>query len=206
MSRQTKWIDTKSPYWFIIKFLLCFFVLYFFFQFYFGVTGKGGRFYSPFLDAHLNFIKGLTGFLVVPSKYVLQVLDYDVVQNNYHTLRIGHSRGISVNPSCLGWKVMSFWVAFVFANAGTWKHKLKWITAGLCAIIVLNITRIVLITLANHHKWKPITSLDHHDTFNVLSYGCIFISMFLYVRAQKKYEAIQFYEQPEKRTISSVQQ
>ncbi len=158
----------------------------------------------PFLDHHLNLVKGLTGFLTVCSKWVLDTLNYTVHQPNYHTLQIGYSGRISVNPSCLGWGVMSFWIAFVFANSGSWKHKLKWMITGVASICILNITRIVLITMANHLHWKNVTSLNHHETFTIFSYGCIFILMYLYTRAQKKYEGIEIRQKEQTGKVSEV--
>ncbi len=199
-----KLFNKNSPYSFLIKFLFCFFILYFFFPFYRGITGVGGKMYSPFLDHHLNVVKGLTSFLTASSKLVLDALGYTVHQANYHTLRIGYSTGISVNPSCLGWSVTSFWIAFVFANFGSWKHKVKWMISGVASICILNITRIVLITLANHLHWQTITSLDHHQTFNVFSYGCIFILMYLYTKVQKKYDKIELKQQKQDNKLSTI--
>ncbi len=200
-----KLLYQKSPYLFFIKFLGCFFILYASFPFYWGITGKGGKMYSAFLDNHFNIIKGLTGFLTGAARSVLEALHYTVNQSNYHTLRIGHSAGVSVNPACLGWGVMSFWIAFVFANNGGWKHKLKWMICGTVFICILNIIRIALIALASHLHWKTITSLDHHQAFNVFSYGCIFILMYLYTRVQKKYEGIEFKRKQEKNSLSTIQ-
>lgn len=199
-----KLYSKASPYLFFIKFLLSFFILYLFFPFYWGLTGIGGTLYSPFLDHHLNVIKGLTVFLTGCAKYILEALHYTVKQPNYYTLRIGYSRGINVNPSCLGWGVMSFWVAFVFANYGSLKHKLKWTLLGITSICILNITRIVLIAVASHLHWKTITSLDHHQTFNVFSYGCIFIFMYLYISFQKKYEENLIQHQQQNKKITTV--
>lgn len=180
----------NSPYLFFIKFLLAFLVLYTFFYFLWGVTGKGGKMYSSFFDNYFNIIKSLSSFLTISAKFILNIFNYNVNQINYHTLRIDFSRGISVNPDCLGWGIMSFWVAFVFANAGGWIHKIKWMLIGISSVIILNISRIAIIAVSNYHGWKTITSLDHHQTFNVVSYGCIFLLMFLYVKVQKKYETI----------------
>lgn len=194
----------NSPYLFFIKFLGCFFILYGFFPFYWGITGKGGKIYSAFLDNHFNIIKGLTGFLTGAAKGVLESLNYTVHQSNYHTLRISYSGGISINPTCLGWAVMSFWVAFVFANNGGWKHKVKWMIAGVASVCILNITRIALIALAAHLRLKTIILLDHHQTFNIFSYGCIFILMYLYIRVQKKYEGTKLKRKKEKKSLSWV--
>ncbi len=150
--------------------------------------------YSPFLDAHLNIIKWLTGFLTGAARFFLEALNYTVYQKNYSSLRLGHTGGINVNPTCLGWGVMSFWVAFVFANSGGLKHKFKWMLIGIVSICILNITRIILIALATHLHWQTISSLDHHLTFNIFSYGCIFILMYWYTSNQKKYERINIKE------------
>lgn len=193
-----------SPYLFFIKFLTCFFILYFFFPFYWGVTGIGGKIYSPFLDAHLNIIKWLTRFLTGAARFFLEALQYTVYQKNYSSLRIGHTAGVNVNPSCLGWGVMSFWVAFIFANSGDWKHKLKWMVIGIASICILNITRIILITLAIHLRWRTITSLDHHQAFNIFAYGCIFILMFWYTKVQKKYEGIDYKQKQKRSPVSTI--
>lgn len=199
-----KLLDKKSPYLFFIKFLAGFFILYLFFPFYQGITAIGGKMYSPFFDHHLNIIKGLSRFLTGAAKIFLEAIDYNVYQKNYYSLRIGDTGGIDVNPSCLGWGVMSFWIAFVFANNGRWTYKLKWMIAGIASICILNITRIALIALALHLRWKTITSLDHHQTFNIFSYGCIFILMYWYARIQKKYEVIEFKQKAPINIISTL--
>lgn len=183
-----KVFDKKSPYLFFIKFLLCFCILYLFFPFYWGLTGKGGTLYSAFLDDHFNIIKQLTVFLTGAAKWLLTSLNYTVYKPNYHTLLIGNFGGVSLNPDCLGWAVMSFWVAFVYANSGSFIHKFKWMLIGLISISLINIIRIALIAVATHLRWKTLTSLDHHQTFNVFSYGCIFIIMYWYIKIQKKQE------------------
>ena len=187
-----KILNKKTPYFFFIRFFACFFILYLFFPFYRGVIGPGGKIYSSYLESHFNIITSFTRLLTSSAKLFLEAAGYDIYQKNYNSLRIGYSKGVHVNPSCLGWAVMSFWVAFVFANTGSVKHKVKWMLTGLVSIILLNITRIALITVANHLRWAPLTSLDHHTTFNLASYVCIIILIMRYIRIQKKYERTDF--------------
>jgi exosortase/archaeosortase family protein len=144
--------------------------------------------YVGFFAEYLNIVKALTVVLTDGSEFVIKNMGYNVVVKNYHSLRISGSPGVRVNPSCLGWFVMSFWTAFVFANLGVGKFKLKWTVIGVAAILLLNICRISLIVLANHHKWAVIRSLDHHQTFNIASYCCILILIGFYVKAQRRYE------------------
>jgi exosortase/archaeosortase family protein len=159
------------------------------FELQWGLVGKGGRFYSPFIFDHLNFIHAFSSFLTNSAYYLLEIIGYNSVMNNFHTLRIENSRGVVVNPSCLGWGVMSFWIAFVSANTGTFRRKLKWIAVGLAAILSLNIFRIALIALANHHQWDAVTSLDHHTSFNIASYSCIFLLLYIFIKNQKQIES-----------------
>lgn len=197
-------LNHKSPYLFLIRFVTSFFGLYLFFPMYRGVIGPGGKVYSSFLESHFNIITGLTRVLTGSAKLLLEAAGYQLYQHDYHSLKIGYSKGIVVNPSCLGWAVMSFWVAFVFANRGTRKHKIKWMAFGIISIVLLNITRIALIIIANHLNWAPITSLDHHQTFNVASYVCIIILISWYLRMQKKYERIELAGKQEGDTLSAI--
>src|SRR3954470_9281818 len=107
-----------SPYYFIARFLACFLSLYLFFILYRGITGEGGRVYSSFLRHHVNLVEGLTALLTTSAAWLLKVGGYEVVQPDYHLLRIAGSAGVAVNPSCLGWAVMSFWSALVLADKG----------------------------------------------------------------------------------------
>ncbi len=204
MNRIKHLLNEDSPYSFIIRFLSFFLVLYFFFPFYRGLIAPGGTLYSSFLEKNFNIVSGFTKVLTNSAKLILQSAGYDVVQRDYHSLRIGYSRGISVNPSCLGWAVMSFWMAFVFSNDGTSKHKAKWVTFGITLIVLLNITRIALIALANHLNWATITSLDHHMTFNIASYACIIILVAFYIRIQKKYERTYIAAKQTGRMLSTI--
>ena len=176
----------------MVKFLGCFFMLYYFYPAYRGVIGPGGKIYFPFIEEHFNLIVGFTKLLVGSAKLLLEGVGYELYQKDYHSLKIGYSKGISVNPSCLGWAVMSFWSAFVFANKGNLKHKLKWLLGGIISIILLNIIRISLITLAGHLNWEAVFKLDPHKTFNVASYTCIMILIGCYIRNLKTYERNEF--------------
>jgi len=189
MSDSKKLINTLAPYSFVIKFVFLFLFLYALFPLIRGITAPGGDIYFSFADTYLNVVKGLTTFLTSAAKGVLEMLRYHTNQRDYQTLRIESSRGVIINPSCLGWGVMSCWAAFVVANKGAWQHKLKWLTLGLTSILLLNIARVAIIALANHLQWEAITSLDQHLFFNILSYCIIVLMVIWFVTVQKKYEA-----------------
>ena len=153
MNRKVNLIQDKSPYFFLCRFLMSFALLYYFFPFYRGVIAPGGKFLFEFLADNFNLVYQFTRILPARLKWVLEVAGYQIMQKDYQSIRIESSRGIIVNPSCLGWAVMSFWTAFVFANKGNVKHKLRWILIGLFSITLLNIIRIALIAVAGHLSW-----------------------------------------------------
>ena len=197
-------LKSKSPYIFVVRFIGYFVIFYFFFPAYRGIVGQGGLVYSSFLENHFNIITGLTRILTNSANAILEILQYSTLQKNYHSLKIVNSPGISVNPSCLGWGVMSFWAAFTLANIGSIVFKLKWLLFGIISIMTLNITRIILIVLANHHKWSFISSLDHHLTFNIFSYLFIFLLTGFFIKNLGKYEMLEVNEKAKKYEISGV--
>lgn len=169
-----------------------------------GLVGQGGMLYSSFLDHHLNIITGLSEFLTSSSNVILEIFQYSTFQRNYYSLKITNSPGIIVNPSCLGWGVMSFWAAFTLAHISSLSFKVKWLLIGIVAIIILNISRIILIVLANHHKWNFISSLDHHLTFNIFSYLFIFLLIVFFIKHLKKYEMLEPNKKAKEYEVSSL--
>lgn len=87
--------------------------------------------------------------------------------------------------SCLGYGVTSFWLAFVFANTGSWKKKLLWMLGGALALLVINILRLAFVALASHKGWAYPLGWDHHTWFNIAAYGMIFLMIFFYDRRLK---------------------
>jgi exosortase/archaeosortase family protein len=94
--------------------------------------------------------------------------------------------GVSVVYSCLGFGVMSFWVAFVVANNGSALKKIIWVTAGLFSLWCINVIRISMVLLAANKHWKFPLGLDHHTWFNIVAYLFIFIMMYFYDRSFKE--------------------
>ncbi len=88
--------------------------------------------------------------------------------------------------SCLGYGVTSFWIAFVFANNGSWKRKWVWMTGGALALWIINVLRIGLVLVANNKNWGVPLGLNHHTWFNMVAYMLIFILIYFYDRSLKQ--------------------
>ena len=164
---------------FVVLFLGLFSLFYYFNIFYMGITAPG-NYYSPFLDENLNYISGFRNFLIAVSAWVLRIFDYQVFTSDT-TLHALNAGGINVVYSCLGFGVMSFFVAFVIAwPERSVKSKLWFIPAGLILIQVLNIVRFIMITLF----WRnsPYRSvIDHHTLFNVILYAILLASIYFWI-------------------------
>lgn len=169
-----------------IKFIACFALLYFGTAAFIGLAAPG-NYYLPFLDKYLNYVAWLRSSLLFGVKSLVGLMGIESFVKDIYTLRVSGGRGVHVGFDCLGYGVLSFWAAFIFANSGRMSQKIKWLLGGFLLVWILNVTRIslVLISLTNH--WPPFLSLDHHTLFNIAAYTAIFIMMYFFDKSQRKY-------------------
>jgi exosortase/archaeosortase family protein len=160
---------------------LCFFVFYFGIKGFIGITAKGG-YYNAFLDEHANFVVWYRNFLFTGTKIILQTFGYTANVLSEFVIQINGSNKVVLIYSCLGYGVISFWIAFVISNEGSLLNKMLWIIGGITAFSVLNMCRIAIILIANYKNYTPALPIDHHALFNICSY--ILIGFFMYVYAR----------------------
>jgi exosortase/archaeosortase family protein len=175
----------KKSLWYILKFAaaFCFF--------YFGTLAVIGlstpeSYYSPFVAKYLDYISLLRSSLLHTSKAVLSLFNINTDFRDRYTLMAAHG-GIRMVYTCIGYGVMSFWAAFVFANKGSWKRKTIWIIGGLFALWLINVLRISLLIVALDKKWPMPLGLDHHTWFNIVAYLLIFLMIYLYDRSSNEF-------------------
>ena len=184
MFSKLKAFLAKNPsYRFIIIFLVAYLILDYFTLFYMGVTAPGNL-YSSFLDENLNYVRGFRLFLLSITSGILQLMGHDVVTTDtmLHAYNVG---GFNIVYSCLGFGVMSFFVAFVIAYPKSLKSKLLFIPIGLILIQSLNVLRLLLITL----YWKRsflMGIIDHHTLFNIILYALLLAMLYLWVNSGNK--------------------
>ncbi len=95
-------------------------------------------------------------------------------------LTISDEYGIILNYSCLGFAVISFWLAFVITHYGRWWFKIIWAIIGLAIIIACNIARVCLVLLSGLKHWSLPFGLDHYTWFNIVTYIAILILAIFY--------------------------
>ncbi len=166
---------------FVIKFILLFAILYYGTLAMIGLSVPGGH-YSKFVDNYLDYVSWIRSSLLHGSKQVLSLFGVKTYLASDYNLRQVNGRGIRLVYECVGYGVMSFWIAFVVASEGRWLKKILWIVGGLLFIWVLNITRLSLLLVATNKGWPMPLGWDHHTWFNIFAYLFIFIFMFLFNR------------------------
>ena len=98
--------------------------------------------YNPFVDNYLNFIDPLRTSLISGAKYLLSFFGVATNRTDAYTLTIEESgESIRMVYSCVGYGIMSFWIAFVLANKGELNKKLKWTLFGLLILWIINVLR-----------------------------------------------------------------
>lgn len=170
---------------YLFRFLLFFCLLYFGTLAIIGLASPDG-YYSPFISNYLNYIAWLRSCILHTSKALLTLFGYKILITDSFTIKIQGGRGVHLVYSCVGFGVMSFWIAFILANKGKWEKKIKWIFGGLVLIFCINVLRISMFLISINKNWGNILSLDNHLSFNIVAYGLIFIMINFFDRSEKQ--------------------
>jgi exosortase/archaeosortase family protein len=168
----------NQPLRFVVGFVILFALFYYFNIYFFRITLPGEH-YNAFLADHLNYIRSLRLALLKTSAWLLNLLGYGAICNDYELLVAGHGT-LQVVYSCLGLGVISFFAAFVLSYPKKWKNKIIFMLSGIIGIEVLNILRFVLLSIFWNRKENHI--LDHHTIFNIFLYLVIAITLYFWVK------------------------
>lgn len=171
---------------YFIKFLIIFLVQYYFHLFFYGITTPAGTFYSSFLEYDLNYIAWLRSFILHTSDIITHVFGFPTHIADELTIRVYDRPGVTLNYACLGFGIVSFWIAFVVAHSGNWQKKLYWCTIGIVAICFINCIRVSLLLISMEKDWSGFDYIDHHDMFNLGSYVIILFLIYLFDKAGNK--------------------
>ncbi len=134
-----------------------------------------GNYYLPWVDKYFSYYSWLRNSLVISSRFLLSCFGYDSEFTLPNYLKIIGGKGATIGYDCLGYGVISFWVAFIFANQVNWKSKLAWIAGGSFLLWLINVFRITIILIAHSKDWKMPFGWNHHTWFNIVAYTAIFL-------------------------------
>ncbi|HSD14675.1 MAG TPA: exosortase family protein XrtF [Flavobacterium sp.] len=160
-------------------FLIKFFVLYVFLT-------VGYRFYLSQYDVTVFEVDGFTRSVAVQSETVLQFLGKEakVEQNVFEPCMNLIYKGkfvARIVEGCNALSVMILFAAFVFAFSGKWIKTILYILAGCLIIHILNVLRIVLLTMALYNM-PEYEHLMHGVIFPLFIYAVVFVLWILWIQ------------------------
>lgn len=130
-------------------------------------------------------------FLIRAAEQVLRWLGYTtfkVLQDlDTQVVGIDGSNGVWVGSNCNAITLFTLFAVFVIAYPGSQKQKWWFVPAGIAAIHLLNIVRIVALALIAH-SCPQYLNFNHTYTFTFLMYAFIFLLWMLWVN---RFAAIQ---------------
>ncbi len=147
-----------------------------------------GKLYSPFVYHYLDYVSLLRNSLLYGIKWMAALFNFKTFFPGRYIIRVVDGSGITLVYSCLGYGVMSFWIAFIVANTGSFRKKVTWVMGGWILIWIINTIRLSMVLISNNQHWK-IPLFDHHTWFNLIAYLGLFLLIWLYDRSSKKVQA-----------------
>ncbi len=169
---------------YLVKFIGAFCFFYFGTVAIIGLSAPVG-YYSAFVDNYLNFIPFFRSTLLNGTKAFVYLFGYESYIPVNTQIRLVGGGGVNLVYTCLGYGVTSFWLAFVFANQGSFIKKLLWMLGGSLLIWIINVLRISMVLLANGKKWNIPFNIDNHTLFNIAAYIAIFSMIYFFDRSSK---------------------
>lgn len=80
---------------------------------------------------------------------------------------------VRIEAGCNGLVLMALFAGFIIAYPGPVNRKLWYIPAGLLAVYVINIIRVIVLTINNMYS-KSTFDFNHKYTYAITTYACIF--------------------------------
>lgn len=180
-SSLSRYVDVP----FFFKFLVLMAGIYYFNVFYISIIDARGYIYSSFFDQHLNYFALIRASILHTANFI----DHLYGLGSYvadPSLKLPNGHGIYVDLACLGYGVMSFWIAFIVAHKATWQKKLAWAAGGVVFLWLLNCCRVALLLIAITKRWNTEKWMDSHALFNTVVYAFIIGMIYLYYQLDKR--------------------
>ena len=173
---------------FLVKFLLLFAIFYLGTELVIGLAAPGGM-YSKFVDHYFDYVSGISNTLVFGTQAFLSMLGYETYTADNFVVRLVGGSGVRIAFGCVGYGVMSFWLAYILAVSKKWTAKLVWLVGGWLFLWIINVVRIGLLVLAYNKGWGMPLGIDHHTWFNIVAYCAIFSMMYFFEKKPKQTNA-----------------
>lgn len=150
------------------------------------------------------------------SQFVLSVMGFEsVVSVPEKAIKLIGDEGnllswVILERGCLGRNLIGIFAGFIIAFPGKIVSKLWYIPIGLVVFYLLNTVRIVALVLVLHYNPERAKDPDffhfHHDGFNYVMYGFIFILWVIWVRKYSSVATTKTKEKSQQQPESSKKQ
>jgi exosortase/archaeosortase family protein len=171
----------RKSLFFVVKLIVLYLIFYGLSLALIGVSSPAGKLYIPFIAENLNLVEGYRMFLLHSSGLFARLFGYETALLPPYTLAVGNS-GVTLVYSCMGYGLMSVWLALILAYPMDWKRKGLAVVGGLVLINLLNILRIGgLAMLYSEGNTELFNWIDHHTLFNSVVYIVLAIYFYLLV-------------------------
>ena len=178
----------KEAFNYIIKFLLLFSLFYFGTKIIIGLSYKDGK-YNPFVHDYLDYVSVIKKTLMFGAKVIAGLFGYATNYEPNFLIRVINKRGVIISQGCVGYGVMSFWLAYIISNHAKILKKIRWSLLGIFIIWIINVIRIGLFLVAINKDWKMPLGINHHTWFNIFAYIGIFILIYFHEKSLSKNES-----------------
>ncbi len=129
-----------------------------------------------------SLVRNMHYFIIKPqadiSAYFLRSIGYTIEQqylvNGCEALLLFENHGsLCIGSGCSGLELFLLFFGFILLMKGRLKDKLWFVPAGFLAILVLNIIRIIVLSVIFYYK-PDYLEFNHKYTFVIVVYGAIF--------------------------------
>ena len=123
--------------------------------------------------------------LVNLSNSILHTMGYttitEVAGSTNRIIGIDGTNGVWVGDPCNGFSLFALFLIFMITYPGPWKKKLWYIPLGLLLIHLINVFRIVALTiiLDINPEWLD---FNHNYTFNIIVYSFVFLLWYIWAK------------------------
>ena len=128
--------------------------------------------------------------LVLLSGIVLRILGFNLIptppsDDPIRTIGIDGTHGLWIGDPCNGITLFALFIIFVIAFPGPWKRKLWFIPIGLISIHLINVLRIVALSIIVTYDYAYL-DFNHNYTFTIVVYGFVFFLWYLWANKFSK--------------------
>ena len=164
---------------FAFKFITIFLFFYLGTKLVIALAAPDGKYYSSFIDNYFDYVSWLKLSYMRAAAVIASAYGYVTNELPGFLLKVKGGRGVYIAYDCVGYGVMSFWLAYVLSSDSVLKIKLIWTIIGLFLIWFINVIRIGFFLVSINKGWDMPLNIDHHTWFTIMAYVAIFILMWI---------------------------